>query len=435
MILLFLRLYKIKAELKIYSKSSKLSGTIEIPGSKSHTIRAVAIATMAEGESTLRAALDSADTRSALEAAKILGAKVDERGDDIKIVGIGKNNLPEGITIDVGNSGTTLRIFTALAALYNTPVIFDGDSSIRSRPMTPLFSALRKLGANIEAKDDKCPFTITGPIKGGTTSVNGISSQFVTALLFASAKAEGNTEIIVENLHERSYVEITLNWLNKQEIAYEKKGLEWYNVKGGQSYSSFDERIAADFSSATFALCAAAITKSEVKIQGLDFADHQGDKAVFDYLAKMGMEIKHLEDGVLVKGGELEGIDIDMNDTPDALPAIAVMACYAKGTTRLLNVAQARLKECDRIKAVATELAKMGAKIKELQDGLIIEHSELEGTELHGYDDHRMVMALAIAALGAKGETVIDTAESIKITYPTFVNDMVTLGANMQLTN
>ncbi len=421
--------------MKIYSKLSKLSGGIEIPGSKSHTIRAVAIATMAEGKSILHGALDSADTRSSIEAAKCFGAEVEENGNDITILGIGNQPIPGGITIDVGNSGTTLRIFTALAALYNVPVNFDGDNSIRSRPMTPLFSALRNLGAKIEANDDKCPFTITGPLKGGKTTVNGISSQFVTALLFAAARSEADTEIIVENLHERSYVEITLDWLNKQNIAFENKGLEWFKVKGKQSYTSFDGRIAADFSSATFALCAAAITQSEIKIKGLDFSDHQGDKAVFEYLSKMGMDINYHDEGVVVKGGKLRGIDIDMNDTPDALPAIAVMACYAEGTTRLLNVAQARLKECDRIKAVATELTKMGAKVQELPDGLIIEQSELKGTELHGYDDHRMVMALAIAALGAEWETVIDTAESIKITYPTFVNDMVALGANMRLTN
>ncbi|MBN1119173.1 MAG: 3-phosphoshikimate 1-carboxyvinyltransferase [Bacteroidales bacterium] len=419
--------------MKIYSKASRLNGAISIPGSKSHTIRAIAIATMAEGKSVLRGALDSEDTRSAIKAATVFGAKVDIAGDIITIEGIGNNPVPEGAFIDVGNSGTTLRIFTALAALYNTEVKFDGDKSIRQRPMTPLFSALTNLGAKINSTDEKCPFTICGPLKGGKTTVNGISSQFVTALLFTAPLIKGETEILVENLHEQSYVSITLDWLTKQQITFQQKGFKRFKVPGNQKYSAFDNHIAADFSSATFALCAAAVTKSQIKIQGLDFKDHQGDKKVFDYLKEMGMDIIRLNDGVNVRGRELHGIDIDMNDTPDALPAMAVISCFAEGETRLLNVAQARLKECDRINAIATELKKMGADISELPDGLVIRKSNLKGTLVHGYDDHRMVMSLALAGLNAEGETIIDTAESIKITYPTFVEDMVAIGANMQI--
>jgi 3-phosphoshikimate 1-carboxyvinyltransferase len=145
----------------------------------------------------------------------------------------------------------------------------------------------------------------------------------------------------------------------------------------------------------------------------------------------MGMDIQKKQDGILVKGKKLKGIDIDMNDTPDALPAMAVAGCFAEGTTRLLNVAQARLKECDRISAIAAELNKMGGKVTELKDGLVIEQAKLKGSEVHGYDDHRMVMSLSIAGMGAGGNTIIDTAESINITYPTFIEDMVAIGAKI----
>ncbi len=419
--------------MRLISQPSTLNGIINIPGSKSHTIRAVAIATMASGKSFLHEALDSADTRSALVAAKTFGANVEIQGNTIIIDGIGKNSIPAGAFIDVGNSGTTLRIFAALASLSDTSVKFDGDDSIRQRLMTNLFSALEKIGASIKSNSQKCPFIVKGPISGGKTIVDGISSQFVTALLFATPLAQNDTEIEVVNLNEKPYVRITLDWLDKQGIIYENKGLDWFKVKGGQSYKPFNERIAADFSSATFALCAAAVTGSEITIQGLDFNDQQGDKKVFEYLRNMGMKIEKNTDGVIVKGGTLKGLEIDMNDTPDALPAMAVAACFAQGTTKLVNVPQARLKECDRISAIATELKKMGAKIEELPDGLIIEHSELKGTDVHGYYDHRMVMSLAIAGLGAKGNTIIDTAESMKITYPTFLDDMVALGANYKL--
>jgi 3-phosphoshikimate 1-carboxyvinyltransferase len=418
---------------KIKSTGSVLSGEILIPASKSHTIRAVAIAAVARGVSTLKNPLMSEDARSAVAGAIKMGAWV-ELGSDWIIGGIGGKPSSDCRLIDVGNSGTSLRILTALCALGNQPVRFDGDKSIRQRPMMPLLSALEKLGVSvIDTTDGKCPFTIQGPMRGGLTTVNGVSSQFLTALLIAAPLAASDTEIIVENLNERPYVEITLDWLRRMGIQFEQKGLDWFRISGGQHYHAFERAIPADFSSATFPLCAAAVTGSEILIKGLNFTDHQGDKAVFNYFERMGMQINHAPAGVWVKGNRLCGIDIDMNNTPDALPAMAVAACFAKGTTRLLNVPQARLKECDRIAASAVELRKLGANVEELSDGLVIHQSKLKGLEVHGYDDHRMVMALSIAGLGAEGETIVDTAESAGVTYPAFVEDMKKLGARFEI--
>jgi 3-phosphoshikimate 1-carboxyvinyltransferase len=417
------------------SKESKLSGEIQIPASKSHTIRAVAIAAMAEGRSVLRNPLDSADACAAFRAATEFGARITEKDGNWIIDGVAGNISKVASFVDVANSGTTLRIFSALAALNDQDITFDGDKSIRKRPMTPLISALRNLGVRIKSVEDKCPLTVKGPIKGGSTTVNGISSQFLTALLFSTPLATADSEIIVENLYEKPYVEITLDWLRSQNIQFESKGLDWFRVKGNQRYTAFDRQIPADFSSATFALCSAAITNSEVLIKGLNFNDHQGDKEVFNYLRKMGAEIRHEDNGVRVIGRELTGIEIDMNGTPDALPAMAVVGCFAKGTTKLVNVAQARLKECDRISAAVTELTKMGAKIEELDDGLIIHQSKLKGAKVHGYDDHRMVMSLAIAGMGAAGETIVDTAEAVSVTYPSFLDDMKSIGAKLRKEN
>ncbi len=417
--------------LKIKSSKSELAGEIRIPASKSHTIRSVAIAGIADGTSILRNPLYSADALSCIDGIKEFGALV-EQDKYLTITGTGGLPKPDCKKIDVGNSGTTLRILTGLASLADFPILFDGDSSIRKRPMISLLSALENLGASVSSTEGKCPFTIQGPIKGGKTTVNGISSQFLTSLLIACPLAKGNSEIMVENLHEKPYVEITLDWLKKQNIKFEQKGLDWFYIPGNQKYKAFNKNIPADFSSATFSACAAAITQSKICIKGLDFSDHQGDKEIFTFLENMGVKVEHTQNGVIVKGGELQGIDIDMNNTPDALPALAVVGCHAKGKTRLLNVAQARLKECDRISAVKTELTKMGAKVEELPDGLVIHHSKLKGAELHGYHDHRMVMALALAGLVADGETSIDTAESIQITYPGFVEDMKAIGANIK---
>ncbi len=421
--------------MKIVTQKSKLSGEILIPASKSHTIRAVAVAAMAEGCSILHNPLDSADARSAFRAAKEFGARIKVHDSTWAIDGIGGKINKAASFIDIANSGTSLRIFSALASLASQDITFDGDSSIRQRLMTPLISALRSLGAQIRTLNNKCPFTVRGPIKGGKAIVDGISSQFVTALLFAAPLAENDTEIEVKNLHEKSYVEITLDWLKKQNIVFEQKGLEWFKIKGKQKYKAFDMQIPADFSSATFALCAAAITRSEVLIKGLDFSDHQGDKKVFEYLQKMGMELHYEKGGVRVIGKELNGIEIDMNDTPDALPALAVVGCFAKGKTRLYNVEQARLKECDRIGAINKELRRMGAKIEEFKDGLSIENSKLSGQKVHGYHDHRMVMALSIAGMASEGKTIVDTAESVNVTYPSFFDDFTLLGAKMDKIN
>lgn len=414
------------------TSKSKLAGDISVPASKSHTIRALAIAGMAEGKSILKKPLTSADISSCADGMIKMGALV-EKNFDLIITG-NKGIIDPGCKrIDAGNSGTTLRILTALAALASHPVTFDGDDSIRKRPMAPLLSALKELGAKVKSTNGKCPLTVRGPINGGRTTVDGISSQFLTALLLACPLAENNTEIYVKNLHEKPYIEMTLDWLRKQSIRFENKELSWFKINGGQKYKAFKQTIAADFSSATFPLCAAAITGSEILIKGLDFSDHQGDKEVFSYIEKMGAEITHTSEGVVVKGRELQGTEIDMNSTPDALPAMAVVGCFASGKTILRNVAQARLKECDRIKALATELGKMNAGIEELEDGLVIHESKLQGTKVKGYDDHRMVMALAIAGMAAEGNTIVDTAESINITYPSFIEDMKNIGATIEL--
>jgi 3-phosphoshikimate 1-carboxyvinyltransferase len=409
-----------------------LQGKIRIPASKSHTIRAVALAGVAEGKTVLKNPLLSADTISCIEGIQEFGAVV-AQGNTLEITGTGGLPKPDCKKIDVGNSGTSLRILTGLASLADFPILFDGDSSIRQRPMMPLLSALENLGASVQSTDGKCPFTITGPIRGGCTTVNGISSQFLTSLLLACPLASGDTEIVAENLHEKPYVEMTLDWLRKLNISFEQNGLDWFRIPGGQKYQAFQRSIPADFSSATFVACAAAVTGSEILIKGLDFSDHQGDKEIFNFLLNMGAQIRHVQEGVVVKGGELRGTDIDMNNTPDALPVFAVVGCCAKGTTRLLNVAQARYKECDRISAVAAELSKMGAEIEELKDGLIIHQSKLKGCEVHGYHDHRMVMALSVAGMMAEGETFVDTAESIRITYPGYLEDMKAIGARMEI--
>jgi 3-phosphoshikimate 1-carboxyvinyltransferase len=417
---------------------SRLSGSIAIPPSKSHTIRALLVATLADGRSTIRSPLLHGDGASAIGAAVALGAIVERHGTDLIVTGIGDNIDKGQSLLDMGNSGTSTNLFASVAALGSRPRRFDGDNSLRSRPFRPLLSALEKLGAacTFERSGKDLPFTIKGPLHGGATTVNGVSSQFVSSLLFTCPLLPEDTVITVENLHERPYVELSLWWLKKQgiELSFTDTFSE-FRIRGKQSYRAFDLAIPSDFSSATFAACAAAMSHGgSLTLTGLDFTDPQGDKGVFDVLRSLGATTDDAPGGVTVTGpAALTGRTIDLNNMPDALPALAVAACAAEGETRFVNVAQARIKETDRIAVMRQELAKMGAKVTEHSDGLTITGGPLRGASVNGHDDHRVVMALALAGMIAEGETVIDTAEAAGVTYPTFMEDFKGLGAKIEV--
>ncbi|HJO93225.1 MAG TPA: 3-phosphoshikimate 1-carboxyvinyltransferase [Victivallales bacterium] len=427
--------------MKIKVTKSKLNGEIQIPGSKSHTIRGIIAALMAKGESTIKNPLVSDDTESCLYAARKLGAEfVDSYENDMliwKITGTGGNltNCGDAI-IDLGNSGTTLRLMTGVAATSSLKICFDGDSSLRGRPMGTLVSALQKLGAKITAAEGgKCPISIKGPILGGETIVEGKSSQFVSALLYGAPLAKSDTKIYVINLNEKPYLDVTLDWLKFLGIEYDNDpDYSTFTVKGGQKYRAFNKVIPADFSSAAFPLVAAAVTDSNIKIKNLDFTDKQGDKKVFSYMEKMGMKITKSRSVVNVykKYGLLGDIDLDMNSIPDALPIMSVAGCFARGKTILSNAPHARIKETDRIAAMAQELKKMGGNIEELEDGLLIRKSNLHAAKVNGHGDHRIIMALAVAGMALEGETIIENAKEISVTYPNFIRDFQNLGANIE---
>jgi 3-phosphoshikimate 1-carboxyvinyltransferase len=227
---------------------------------------------------------------------------------------------------------------------------------------------------------------------------------------------------------------MTLDWLTRQGIRFEANGLTSFRIPPRQKYHAFKRQVPGDFSSATFFLVAGAVTDSDVTLLGLDMADEQGDREVVRMLEAMGAEVSVSMTGVRIRRRTLDAQEFDLNATPDALPAMAVAASLAKGETRLVNVAQARVKETDRIAVMAAELRKMGAKIKEREDGLVIRGGRLKGAEVCGHNDHRVVMALAVAGLAAEGETTIDTAECAAVTFPNFVELMQKLGGRMRMT-
>jgi len=420
--------------MKLVVNPSPLRGTIDVPGSKSHTIRALVIAALAEGRSEIEAPLDSSDTRAAVEGCRALGAKI-ETGDAWIVEGTGGSLAIADNVIDVGNSGTTLYVLLSAAALVNGCTVFTGDEQIRRRPARPLIDALNSLGAEVVSTRDNgmCPIVVRGPMTGGRAEVRAVTSQYVTSLLLNCPLSDGQTEIVVTELNEQPYVEMTLDWLSRQGIEVRHDSLDRFVVPGRQRYRPVQRRIPADFSSATFFLVAAAVTDADVLLRGLDMEDTQGDKAVVHMLGDMGAGIDAESGQVRITRQALEGREIDMNATPDALPAMAVAGCFATGTTKLLNVPQARVKETDRITVMREELSKMGARVEELEDGLIVHQAELVGARVNGRGDHRVVMALAVAGLAAKGVTEIETAEAIDVTFPSFVNLMRSLGASIEM--
>lgn len=421
----------------VVEKTEKLEGEITIPGSKSHTIRAVVIASLAKGTSKISNPLSSDDTMAAVNACKALGAKINTENEKQWLIE-GFNHEPKNpeAVLNMANSGTSLRLISGIiAALCDFEVQLEGDQSLSSRPIQPLLKSFNELGAEALSLNNNgyCPIMIKGKMQGGATEIVGITSQYISSLLLACPLLENDTEITVIKPNETPYIKMTLKWLDEQGIRYEASdNLTKFKIFGNQRYKSFEKTIPADWSSAAFPLVGAAITKSNILVKGLDLNDTQGDKAIIDYLRKMQADIQIEKQGIRIKGKPLQGCELDLNGTPDALPALSVLGCFAEGTTTLVNVAQARIKETDRINVMAEELSKMDADIKEREEGLIIHKSTLKGNKVRGHSDHRVVMALSLAGLIADKKTEITTAESISVTYPNYVKSMKLLGAKME---
>jgi 3-phosphoshikimate 1-carboxyvinyltransferase len=420
-------------------RPSKLEGEVAAPPSKSYTHRAFAIALLARGRSEVINPLLSFDTQATIDAVRILGGRVEKRNGDWQVMGTRGELEPRSSLIDVKNSGTTLRFFAAIAALSPKPVGLTGDESIRARPMGPLIEALVRLGAKArcEGLRGRPPVVVGGGLKGGDVEISGaISSQFISALLLASPYARADVELHVTELRSKPYVEMTLEMLDAAGASIRRNSdLTQFRIPGGQVFRSTRFSIPGDFSSAAFTLGAAALVGAVVRVNNLDVGGVQGDKRIVDLLREFGAEVKARGKAVEVSSpGRLTGIEVDCGDNPDLVPVLAVLGAVADGRTILLNIPHLRYKETDRLRALTRELRKLGAQVDELPGELRIRGvRQLKGAQLSSYGDHRMAMALAVAGLVAKGETIIDGAESIKVSYPTFVEDMKKLGAQMEM--
>lgn len=436
-------------------RKSTPKGRITAPASKSYTHRAVFIASLGKNKSELSRPLLSADTKSTMEACRMFGAAVEEKADpktNEKIILVngfgGKPKTPEK-SIDVGNSGTTLRLMTALAGVAEGDVTLTGDASIQTRPNTPLLKTLNEMGAEAYSVNGNgcAPLIVKGKIKPGNVSIDGgMSSQFISALLLSCPLLDGGSVISIDgDLKSKPYVDITLEVAQKAGVMiheHQKNNAKgdagiYYEISGNQTYNLGDYIIPGDFSSASYILTAGAlIPGADITLTGL-FPSAQGDSAIVEILEKAGADISWDKENGMIHvsnkdGKRLKGIVWDAGKTPDLVPTLAVLGAFSDGEMRIINAEHVRFKETDRLKAMAVELTKIGAVIEEAADGLIISgeksKGKMKGAAVHGWDDHRIVMSLFIAGMMTGGMT-IDTAQSVKISYPDFFEEMKKVGA------
>jgi 3-phosphoshikimate 1-carboxyvinyltransferase len=417
--------------MKVTIQKSDIKGTVNAPPSKSYTHRAIAIAALSK-KATINNPLISEDTKATIRASEAFGAEIVSKKDSLIIKGFdGKLKVPDNV-IDVANSGTTLRIMTAVASLVNGATVLTGDASIRTRPNTPLLNALNDLGAEVFStrNNGMAPIVVRGKMRGGAVYIDGsVSSQFISALLIACPFASHRTKVMIKGeLKSRPYVNITIDMLKEAGAKITADNPNTFTIPPEQEYDMRSYDVPGDFSSASYMMAAGALC-GDITIKNL-FPSEQGDSALIEILGKMGAQISWNEKKgeVKVSKSELTGIEVDVGKTPDLVPTLAVLGAASKGTMVIGNAEHVRYKETDRLRAMTVELKKMGVDITEEKDRLVIKGGAIKGAEVHGWDDHRIVMALAVAGLVA-GDTTIDTIESVSISYPGFFEDLRKTGA------
>jgi 3-phosphoshikimate 1-carboxyvinyltransferase len=419
---------------------SQLKGSLTIPPSKSQTLRAILFAALATGSSHIQHPLHSPDVEAMIMGCRALGAHIYPEANGLTIEGCCQTLMGAEDIIHAGNSGIVLRFLSAIAAQGNQHIVITGDHSIRHRrPMQPLLSALAQLGVNALStrQNGYAPLIIQGPLKPGKALLSGEDSQHISSLLIAASFTKGPTEIVVHNPGEKPWVELTLSWLERLGIPYRNHLFSHYYLPGDAQWKGFHYSVPGDLSSALFPTIAAWVTKSKLTLYNADMEDNQGDKKFFYVLQQMGaqIEIDATTKAICIDGSSsrpLKGETIDINDFIDALAGLAVIGCFAEGITHIKNAAIARTKECDRIHCLATELTKMGANIQELDDGLLIKPSPLHGASLNSHQDHRLAMALTVAALGASSPSTLHGADCVAKTYPHFFEQLQQLGAHIK---
>jgi 3-phosphoshikimate 1-carboxyvinyltransferase len=397
---------------------------ITIHGSKSYTHRALIISALADGESVLVNALRSEDTERTLQGLEKFGIPIFQKKDGLHVLGKGGKLEGEDEVIFVGNSGTSMRFLTSLAALKKGRTLIDGNERMRERPIGDLLNGLRALGimAHSQEENGYPPVIMESQgLQGGKAKIKGEeSSQFLSALLMIAPYAREDVQVeITGHLASKPYVDITMNLMSAFGVEVKSDGYHSFFVRAGQRYLPKTYPIEGDASNASYFFSAAAVTGGKMRVENFNPASVQGDTVFLNILERMGCEVMRGETWAEIKGKDLHGLEIDMNAMPDLVPSLAVTAAFAKGETTIRNIGHLRLKESDRIHALAVELTKMGIRAVEGIDWLRVEGGEAHGAEIVPHDDHRVAMSFGIAGLAVPG-VKIKGEDCVNKSFPDF---------------
>ena len=421
---------------KIYP--NKLSGEVKIPPSKSMAHRAVICAALGDGMSKVTNIDYSDDIIATIEAMSSLGAKITQKEDYLEVYGIKCtenikfNEVKSERTIDCNESGSTLRFLVPIAALFEGVNRFVGRGNLGKRPLDTYYNIFDEQGIKYTYKDGILDLKTEGKLKAGEFKVKGnISSQFITGLLFTLPLLDGDSKIIITTeMESKGYIDLTLSAIKDFGVEIINNNYEEFIIKGNQTYKSRDYRVEGDYSQSAFFFCADALS-NDVILNDLKLDSLQGDKEVIDILTRMGLKISNKNNGLIGNVSEgLKSTIIDGSQCPDIIPVVSLVAALSIGTTEIINAGRLRIKECDRLAAVTSELNKLGARIIEKEDGLIIEGvKELKGgIEVWSHKDHRIAMTLAIASTMCTEPIILKDYECVSKSYPQFWDDFKNVG-------
>ncbi len=409
-----------------YLEPSEIKGEIKAPTSKSMTQRAIAAAILSNGQSIIHDPSYCDDSLAAMNIAVCLGARVEPEPD--KLIITGSDRLKEN-KLNCGESGLAIRMFSPVAALYPGEITMVGSTSLRKRPMNMIEEALNQLGAKCTTDGGTLPVNISGPLKGGYCEIDGsVSSQLLTGLLMALPLASEDSEIRVNNLKSKPYIDMTIQVLESFGIKVENKGYTNFLISGNQKYSAREFTVEGDWSGAAFLLVAGAIN-GNISVSGLRYDSRQSDMTVLDALRRAGARLKNEGDKTFISRSELKAFEFDATESPDLFPPLVALASYCKGISKISGVSRLVHKESNRALSLKEEFGKMNIDIRIDGDNMYITGDQPKGAHVESHDDHRIAMAVAVAGLRATGNVYIRDSQCVAKSYPLFFDDLRTMGA------
>lgn len=402
-------------------KPSTVSGTVVAPSSKSVAQRAIALASMALGQSNILSVGNSDDVLAATSVCKALGANIEQQPEGLLINGGLKT---PSAPLNLGESGLSVRMFSSIAATLGHEVVLTGHGTLLNRPMDIVENSLKPLCDYCKTNNGKLPIIVKGPLKGGEVNIDGsISSQVLTGILIASPYAQKDTIIKVNNLQSRPYIDITIGMMRYFGVEVDNINYQEFRIKAGQKYQPKTYTVEGDWSGAAFLLVAGAIA-GNVIVKNIQIGSSQADKAIVDALFYAGAKVSIYENHLEVNSHALNGFHFDATHCPDLFPPLVALAAHCEGESRILGVSRLRVKESDRAATLIAEFSKMGQDIRIEGELMIIKGSKPCGASVISHGDHRIAMATATAALAGNGIVEIDGAECVAKSYPNFFEDL-----------